>query len=203
MNARVRRMAPPLQVSAWLNTPAPLTLGALRGRVVVLHAFQMLCPGCVAHGLPQAVRIRAAFAPEELVVIGLHTVFEHHAAMTETALRAFLHEYRITLPVAVDAPVAGSPIPATMQAYGLRGTPSLVVIDADGEVQLDHFGAIDDLALGGLLGRLTRDARAGVAPLASERRPAEAIDTVDDEAVDEAVDEVLELDCSEAGCPRS
>ena len=45
--------APPLQVSHWFNTPGPLSLEALRDRVVALHAFQMLCPGCVAHGLPQ------------------------------------------------------------------------------------------------------------------------------------------------------
>jgi hypothetical protein len=185
--------APPLQVAAWLNTPAPLTLQALRGRVVVLHAFQMLCPGCVAHGLPQALRISAAFASEEVAVIGLHTVFEHHAAMTETALRAFLHEYRITLPVAIDAPVAGSPVPATMQAYRMRGTPSLVVIDAAGVVQLHHFGVIDDLVLGALLGRLTSAARAG-AGTGRLRHSAASTATLN------AVDQALELDCSEAGC---
>jgi len=44
------RDAPPLQVAQWFNTPAPLSLEALRGKVVVLEAFQMLCPGCVSHG---------------------------------------------------------------------------------------------------------------------------------------------------------
>jgi hypothetical protein len=29
------------------------TASALRGRPVLLHALQMLCPGCVAHGTPQ------------------------------------------------------------------------------------------------------------------------------------------------------
>ena len=36
--------APELAVSEWFNTPVPLTLEALRGRVVLLHAFQLLCP---------------------------------------------------------------------------------------------------------------------------------------------------------------
>ena len=58
--------APPLQVAHWFNTPAPLTLDSLRGRVVVLHAFQMLCPGCVEHGIPQARRVHEAFAPDQL-----------------------------------------------------------------------------------------------------------------------------------------
>ena len=80
--------APPWQTTTWLNTPAPLDLGQLRGRVVYLHAFQMLCPGCVAHALPQAQRVAERFAAAPLAVVGLHTVFEHHAAMGETALRA-------------------------------------------------------------------------------------------------------------------
>jgi hypothetical protein len=49
--------APELQVSHWLNADSPITLARLRGRVVVVHAFQMLCPSCVSHGLPQATKI--------------------------------------------------------------------------------------------------------------------------------------------------
>jgi hypothetical protein len=92
------RIAPPISASLWLNTPAPLTLDQLRGRVVVLHAFQMLCPGCVSHGLPQAMEIQRTFDPQTLAVIGLHSVFEHHDVMTPAALRVFVHEYRLTFP---------------------------------------------------------------------------------------------------------
>lgn len=53
-----RPVLPEWQVSTWLNTPEPIALESLRGRVVLLHAFQMLCPGCVAHGLPQTERVR-------------------------------------------------------------------------------------------------------------------------------------------------
>ncbi|MFO0244918.1 MAG: TlpA family protein disulfide reductase, partial [Betaproteobacteria bacterium] len=60
---------PPWQVSTWLNTPAPITLASLRGRVVLLHAFQMLCPGCVAYGLPQTERVRQAFPASDLAVV--------------------------------------------------------------------------------------------------------------------------------------
>ena len=87
--------SPPWQVSEWLNTPHPVTLAGLRGKVVVLHAFQMLCPGCVSDGLPQAARINAIFPSERVAVIGLHTVFEHHDVMGPKALRAFLSEYRM------------------------------------------------------------------------------------------------------------
>lgn len=146
--------APELAVSAWFNTAEALSLEALRGQVVVLHAFQMLCPGCVLHGLPQAQTLHERLGPQGVRVIGLHTVFEHHAVMTPQALQAFIHEYRLTFPIGVDRPATGHPIPQTMAAYGLEGTPSLVVIDRRGLLRERVLGRVDDLALGVLLGRL-------------------------------------------------
>ncbi len=140
------RPAPAWATREWINTRSPLQPADLRGRVVVLHAFQMLCPGCVQHGLPQAERLRAAFEPEDVAIIGLHTVFEHHAAMTPIALRAFLHEWRIGFPVGVDAPSddAHDPIPQTMRAYALQGTPSLLLIDRNSFLRRHSFGAEED-----------------------------------------------------------
>jgi len=140
-----------------LNSSSPLSLQALRGKVVVLHAFQMLCPGCVQHGLPQAQRIHAQFDPSAVAVVGLHTVFEHHEAMKPVALRAFMHEYRIGFPVGVDAPGTDGPVPQTMQAYGLRGTPSLVLIDRAGRLRRHSFGADEDMAVGAAIAVLLAD----------------------------------------------
>lgn len=145
---------PELQVSEWLNTPEPLSLAALRGQVVVVHAFQMLCPGCVSHGLPQAKRLTQVFAGRDLTVLGLHTVFEHKAVMTPAALRVFLHEYRIGFPVGIDMAGDPGPLPRTMQAYGMEGTPTLLVFDRQGRLQLNQLGQVDDIALGALLGEL-------------------------------------------------
>lgn len=140
--------APDLDVVRWFNVPEPPTLAGLRGRVVVLHAFQMLCPGCVRAGLPQAQRIATLFRAEQVAVIGLHTVFEHHAAMTPVALEAFIHEFRLTFPIAVDRPGEAGPIPRTMAAYGMQGTPTLVLIDRAGRVRKHAFGVEDDLRVG-------------------------------------------------------
>ncbi len=147
--------APALQVGRWLNTDEAIDLEGLKGTIVVLHAFQMLCPGCVSHGIPQAKAIHAAFPPGRVRVIGLHTVFEHHEAMGEVALKAFLHEYRIKFPVGIDQPdPKGNPIPLTMQAYRLQGTPSLMILDQAGDIRLHHFGALDDLRVGAVIGQL-------------------------------------------------
>ena len=147
-------LAPELEVDGWFNSPKPLTLADLRGRIVILHAFQMLCPGCVLHGLPQAQALHERLGGHGVTVIGLHTVFEHHAAMTPVALEAFIHEYRLTFPIAVDRPGEAGPIPRTMAAYQLQGTPSLIVIDRRGRIRDQGFGRIDDLMLGVRLGQL-------------------------------------------------
>lgn len=147
--------APEWRTSAWLNTPEPLSLGHFRGRVVLLHAFQMLCPGCVAHGIPQAQRVAKLFEGAPLAVVGLHTVFEHHAAMGPESLRAFLYEYRVAFPVGIDEPgPAGDPIPCTMRAYAMQGTPTTILIDAQGRLRRQVFGQHDDLLLGAELGTL-------------------------------------------------
>ncbi len=149
--------APELQVAQWFNADGDLSLAALRGKVVVLHAFQMLCPGCVAHGTPQAQRIAASFDPREVAVIGLHTVFEHHDVMTPRALEVFIYENKLEFPIAVDRPGDQDRIPLTMRAYEMRGTPSLVLIDRFARIRLHEFGALSDMNVGAAIGRLVAE----------------------------------------------
>lgn len=142
------RPAPDWRIAHWLNASAPLSVEALRGKVILAVAFQMLCPGCVSHGLPQAQRARAAFAMGDLAVVGLHTVFEHHEAQgTPQALAAFLHEYQIDFPVGIDAR-SDQGLPETMRAYKMQGTPTTILIDRAGKLRLQKFGHLDDLRLG-------------------------------------------------------
>lgn len=149
--------APELEVCHWINSKLPLSIAELRGKVVVLHAFQMLCPGCVVHGIPQASSIQALYPEEQLQVIGLHTVFEHHDVMTIAALEVFVKEYRLQFPIAVDTPGTSSVEPRTMREYQLRGTPSLVLIDKAGNVRLNHFGRLSDMQVGSLIGQLVQE----------------------------------------------
>jgi peroxiredoxin len=137
---------PELAVEAWLNTSKPLTLAKLKGRVVVLLAFQMLCPGCVSHALPQARKIAERFDADEVAVIGLHTVFEHHDVMTLAALKAFNHEYRWEFPIAVDK-ANGRGLPVTMDAYEMRGTPTLLLFDRQGRLRRHYLGQVDDIRI--------------------------------------------------------
>ena len=154
-------LAPELQTNHWFNTDQTLTLEELRGRVIVLVAFQMLCPSCVALTVPLAQRIDQTFDRGELAVVGLHTVFEHHDVMTPQALEVFLSEYRVRFPVGCDAPDPnGDAIPLSMRAYGMQGTPTIVMIDSQGFRRAQHFGVHDELVLGAEIGLLRAERRA-------------------------------------------
>ena len=142
---------PGWQISHWFNTTTRIDLDDLRGRVVLIHAFQMLCPACVAHGLPQALRVHEVFQGEAVTVIGLHTVFEHREVMGSPALQAFIHEYRLTMPIGVDEPGTDGPLPVTMGRYQMRGTPTAILIGRDGAILHHGFGQDDDMALGAMI----------------------------------------------------
>lgn len=154
-------LAPEWQTEQWLNTDRPLTLADFRGRIVVLHAFQMLCPGCVQNSLPQAQRIARMFDPSQVAVVGLHTVFEHHNVMGSEALGVFASEYRLTFPIGIDRPSETSPIPRTMAAYGMQGTPTLVLIDRTGRLRKRSLGVADDLCIGADIGLLLAEPESG------------------------------------------
>lgn len=140
---------PELSVTRWVNSRQPLSLKALKGKVVMVMAFQMLCPGCVQHGLPQAKKVAEQFSDDEVVVIGLHSVFEHHEVMTPAALEAFQHEYSWPFPIAIDAPgdAAAKGLPKTMAAYEMRGTPTVLIFDRAGRLRRHYFGHVEDMRL--------------------------------------------------------
>lgn len=156
--------APEWDVVQWFNTAEPIALADLRGRVVVVLAFQMLCPGCVAQAIPQMVEVAKTFASADVAVIGLHTVFEHHAGMGQASLAAFLHEYRVGFPVGIDRPGGDCPIPATMERYAMRGTPTCLLIDRAGNLAHQQFGHFPDMQLGARIAMLVRSPLARTHP---------------------------------------
>ncbi|MBV6493712.1 MAG: hypothetical protein LDLANPLL_01735 [Turneriella sp.] len=148
-----RKPMPEIEAASWLNSP-PLTIEKERGKVILIYAFQMLCPGCVTHASPQVQKVRDFYGADTLTVIGLHSVFEHHEAMREESLKAYLYEFKYTFPVAIDTPGIEIPIPQTMAKLGLRGTPSILLVDKKGRIARHFFGQMDDLYLGTEIGLL-------------------------------------------------
>ena len=110
---------------AWLNVPAPLSLKALRGKVVLLDFWTYGCINCI-HILPDLKKLEARF-PNELVVIGVHAAKFENEKATEN-IRRIVQRYEITHPVANDAEFR------IWRAYTVRAWPSRVIIDPAGYV---------------------------------------------------------------------
>lgn len=138
---------PEIEASRWYNADGKTTLKGYQGKVVVVAIFQMLCPGSQKYGLPQAMRLRHAFAEKEVAVLGLHMAFENFDKQSPEKVEAYLKENGITIPVAYDKP-NGDKLPATMEAYELQGTPAILVFDRQGRLRRHYLGAVDDLRIG-------------------------------------------------------
>ena len=161
-----------LFVEKWLNVENSFDEKSFSGKVIAIHAFQMLCPGCILHGIPQAQRLHEAFNGDQVAVVGLHTVFEHHEAMKEVSLKAFLHEFRVKFPVGIDMSSAGDRIPRTMNHYKIQGTPTWLVFDRSGKLVMNAFGKVEDIVLSSVLTQLvlsTQPSRSGILREATTR----------------------------------
>jgi sugar lactone lactonase YvrE/thiol-disulfide isomerase/thioredoxin len=110
---------------AWLNTPVPLTLAGLRGKVVLLDFWTYGCINCL-HVLPDLQRLQATFG-DALVVIGVHAAKFDNERQTAN-IRRTLQRLDIRHPVANDAHFA------IWQRYTVRAWPTQVLIDPRGYV---------------------------------------------------------------------
>ena len=123
-NVRVR--APEISGGrGWLNTDKPLTLAALKGKVVLLDFWTYGCINCI-HIIPDLKRLEAKY-PNQLVVIGVHSAKFENEKETENIRRIILR-YELEHPVYNDADFK------VWQSYGVRAWPTQVLIDPAGYV---------------------------------------------------------------------
>jgi DNA-binding beta-propeller fold protein YncE len=122
--ARVR--APELTGSGgWIGASADFGLASLAGKVVVLHFFTPSCINCV-RVLGELKPIEQRFSAEA-VVIGVHSPkfpHEHEHAVVERAVER----------LGIRHAVLDDPDLSTWRQYGIKGWPTVVVIDPEGYV---------------------------------------------------------------------
>ena len=119
----------------WFNSK-PLTLKALRGRVVLVDFWTYTCINCI-RTLPYTRAWDAAYRSRGLTIVGVHTPefqFEHDAANVQDAIA----QNRLRYPVAQDNDYK------TWNAWGNEYWPAKYLIDAKGRVRYVHFGEGDD-----------------------------------------------------------
>ena len=137
----VPKAAPGWQVSEWINGD-PGKLSDQKGKVVLIHFFQLWCPGCNDFSIPLFQEWDEKFGSRrDVTVVSIHTVFEGHDVQTPERLRSFVEEHGIRHPVGIDAyPSPGSEIPITMDRFETGGTPHVAIIDKQGLLRFTHFG---------------------------------------------------------------
>ena len=123
---RTRVRAPEIQGGrGWLNTDKPLSIAALKGKVVLLDFWTYGCINCI-HIIPDLKKLEAKYA-NQLVVIGIHSAKFQNEKETENIRRIILR-YEIEHPVYNDSEYA------VWQSYGVRAWPTQVLIDPAGYV---------------------------------------------------------------------
>jgi DNA-binding beta-propeller fold protein YncE len=116
---------------SWLNTAKPLSLAALKGKVVLLDFWTYGCINCI-HIIPDLKRLEEKY-PNELVIIGVHSAKFENEGETEN-IRKIILRYGIEHPVVNDADFR------IWNAYGIIAYPGLVLIDPDGYIVERWFG---------------------------------------------------------------
>jgi cytochrome c biogenesis protein CcdA/thiol-disulfide isomerase/thioredoxin len=118
-------------ISAWINSK-PLTLKALRGKVVLVDFWTYSCINCL-RTLPYLESWDKRYRSKGLVIIGVHTPefgFEHDLGNVRGAVRR-LH---VRYPVALDNDYG------TWKAYANNYWPAHYLIDQQGDVRDVHIG---------------------------------------------------------------
>src|SRR2546430_17463685 len=109
----------------WLNTDKPLSLAALKGKVVLLDFWTYGCINCM-HIIPDLKKLEKKH-PNELVVIGVHSAKFENEKDTENIRRIVLR-YELEHPVYNDSDFK------IWQSYGIRARPPQTLIDPGGYV---------------------------------------------------------------------
>ncbi len=143
-------------ITTWLNTPRgkPLSLGALRGKVVLVDFWTYSCINC-QRTLPHVEAWYKKYAGDGFVVVGVHTpefAFEHVVSNVRAQAAALGVHY----PVAIDNNYG------TWNAYDNEYWPADYLIDAHGDVRHIHFGEGDYSTTEQLIRQLLREAHPGL-----------------------------------------
>lgn len=203
--SKVNEKAPELDVDCWVQGE-PSTIEKESGKVILINVFQVNCPGCFMHGIPEIINIYNKYRDQPLTLWGLATAFEDFdknnldnlkklltkgevvgetlAAMSQTNLLNHDRlQYSLPFPVAWDKlklnpteisedrvqkiiqrdienfdslpdktqTMIASQVKAylkqkkydaqSFEAYGLRGTPSTILIDKKGALRYKFFGS--------------------------------------------------------------
>ncbi|MGA2974351.1 MAG: cytochrome c biogenesis protein DipZ [Spirochaetia bacterium] len=141
----------------------PLTLEALRGKVVVVDFWTYSCVNCV-RTLPYLKAWYDAYRDKGLVIVGVHTPEFEFEKSTANVARA-IRDLGVTWPVVQDNDYA------QWTAYANQYWPAHYFIDARGRVRYFHFGEGDYDVSEKVIQELLKEAGASVGGIVSKPGP--------------------------------
>ena len=115
----------------WFNS-APLTIDALRGKVVLVDFWTYTCINCI-RTLPYIKVWHEKYKDKGLVIVGVHTP-EFEFEKNPVNVKKALTDFGITYPVVQDNDYA------TWQAYANHYWPAKYLVDKNGRIRYTHFG---------------------------------------------------------------
>ena len=124
--------APELRgISGWINTD-PITLEALRGKVVLLEIWTFGCVNCV-RTIPFLRELYERYRNRDVEFVGVHTP-EFDFERDPQEVRAACERLGVVWPVALDNGYE------TWKAYGNRFWPHVYLIDRRGNLRAGFIG---------------------------------------------------------------
>lgn len=115
----------------WLNTDKPLSIAALKGKIVLLDFWTYGCINCI-HIIPDLKKLEAKYE-KNLVVIGVHSAKFENEGETEN-IRKIILRYGIEHPVVNDADYK------IWNQYAVNAWPTQILIDPNGYVLGKYTG---------------------------------------------------------------
>ena len=118
-------------IDHWFNSP-PLSMSALRGKVVLIDFWAYSCINCI-RAMPHVEHLYETYKDRGLVVVGVHAPefdFERDPANVQAAIA----RAGVTYPVAMDSGLS------TWNAWHNRFWPAEYLVDRDGRLIGHHYG---------------------------------------------------------------
>jgi thiol-disulfide isomerase/thioredoxin len=121
--------------TGYINTPSPVKLADLKGKIVLVHFWTYTCSNCI-HTIPYLNNWYQKYSNKGLVIVGVQTPefdFEKNIGNVKKAVQ----DFKIKYPVILDNDYVN------WNAYGNNYWPRDYLVDNQGFIRYNHIGEGD------------------------------------------------------------